>query len=659
MTDANYRYLSQAGRIEVVRRACRNTPALIACRSLPRRFKERAEARYGKLERDPGRFCLAARVTKDLRAERFFAAHTFDEHGTTHLTPRKQAEYTMNASVLNALPGYYSERVMYIRERGNASIRRVWPEVCQTLKDIQGELGCNLPKCPVALKRKMEEYQKEGYRILISGKYQNKNAIKAKSDEQESLMRELAGNGRNMDNETVANLYNLVAERMGWPAVTGATVANYKKRMQETYAKRHGKNMFMNTKSMQVKRSRPSTPLFYWSVDGWDTELLYQSRARDSRGNEITTYHNRPTVVTILDPFNDYIIGYAIGTHEHPALIRQAFRNAFGHVRELFGAYYKPWQIQTDNYGGAELKEFYRQCAHYYTPAAVGNAKAKPVEPFFGRINRKYFRLFANSSGYGIKSRQAIQPSEDYIRQHKKSFPGYQGCVEQIEQVIQLDRTAKRSAFVDKWNAAAETDRLPFEWGDYLALFGEATPMAHKLHGHGITLQLNGEKYVYDSFDPGFREHGHTSFILRYDPADMDRILAVENAGTREKPEEGGSRFTLERKYVQPMALKDRKPGDAEELARVRGYNAGLVEMYAGKLAHSEDTVRELFANNAGRLDDTLTKLVLTDSAGRHKDMRNEISGRRKKEAIPIEAPDGGAGYEVARLEESDFLKDF
>ena len=32
----------------------------------------------------------------------------------------------------------------------------------------------------------------------------------------------------------------------------------------------------------------------------------------------------------------------------------------------------------------------------------------------------------------------------------------------------------------------------------------------------------------------------------------------------------------LEEKYVQPMALADRKPGDAEQLQRVRDFNKEL-----------------------------------------------------------------------------------
>ena len=45
-----------------------------------------------------------------------------------------------------------------------------------------------------------------------------------------------------------------------------------------------------------------------------------------------------------------------------------------------------------------------------------------------------------------------------------------------------------------------------------------------------------------------------------FDPADKTKVMAANG--------DGSLRFLLEEKYIQPMALRDRKEGDAEELAR-------------------------------------------------------------------------------------------
>jgi hypothetical protein len=657
MTIDSYNHLRKKKKIEVINRACYGTPAMIAYHSLPTRFKERVVAKYGDPEQTFSKYMLRDRIIKDLKAEYFYQRYTFDDKGIEHLKPQYQKEYTMNASVLNVLPAFYDERVKFIKTRSHGGTRRVWPEICTDLANIQKEVGCNLPKNPVALKRKMEEYQAGGYEVLVSKKFRNINAKKAKSEDQESLLRELIGSGQNINNESVANLYNLIASRMGWESITGATVGNYKWRMPEAFPGQHGTTEFFNKKAMQIKRSKPTSPLFFWCIDGWDTELLYKDKRTGKNGHSVTTYHNRPTTVVILDPFNNYIIGYAIGDHETPALIRQAMRNAYEHVYELFGAYYKPWQIQTDNYGGKELKSFFEKCTYYYTPARVKNAKAKIVEPFFNWFNNQYLRIFKNSSGYGVKSSKMLQPSDDFINQHKHEFPDRLGCVAQIEEAINKDRKLKHKDYVDRWNKVDKSDHLPFYRSDFLFLFGETT-RPHKLHGHGITLQVDGEKYVYDCFYPEFRTYGHRSFILRYDPANLDNILAIENTGTIESPVEGGACFMLEQKYVQPMALKDRKPGDYEQLQRTNDYNKELVNDYIAKRSRSGEVVRDFFSENAGDLNDTLTKFMITNSLGQHKDVRNEVAGRKSRQALPEATPVTVESFDVV-MNERDFLNDF
>ena len=126
-------------------------------------------------------------------------------------------------------------------------------------------------------------------------------------------------------------------------------------------------------------------------------ELLYQE------GN---TYNNRLVVVIVLDAMNNYPVGYAIGDRENTDLIRQANRNASLHINDLFGSYYQPRQLQSDNYGIKNLTPFYQAMAHLHTPAAVGNAKSKVIEPYFKYLNKTYCQRFPNWSGFNITSKK-------------------------------------------------------------------------------------------------------------------------------------------------------------------------------------------------------------------------------------------------------------
>ncbi|MDB9154222.1 hypothetical protein [Parabacteroides distasonis] len=659
LTEANFKYYKSKRKFRVVNRACYGTPALVAYNSLPDRIKEKVVAKYGDPESDTRKYVLKNMIVRDLVAERFYQKHTLDGSGNEHLRPEIIELYTMNASVLNAVINLAGNCVLCIKSYGKP-FGRIWPEISRDLNDTQEGIGCRLPKNHLSLKRLVERYREGGYAALISGKHGNNNARINKLPEQDALIVELLGDGRNIDYTTASRLYNAVATKMGWKPISPSTMANYSREHPECFAGRHGKKALANEKMMQVKRTAPTCPMYFWCVDGWDTELFFQSHAVDeTTGRSVTTYHNRPTVVAIVDPFNKYIIGYAIGTHESPALIRQAFRNAFEHVHELLGAYFKPWQIQTDNYGRGNLKSFYEACTYYYTPAAVGNAKAKIIEPFFNWFNRKYLRLLPNSSGHGVKSRGRIQATDEWIEAHKRGFPDYAGCRDQLEKMIEFDRNVKRDEYLKQWAKMPQDKRLSFDKEDFLYAFGE-TAAPRKLNSDGVRLQIGGQKFWYDCFDPEFREYGHATFFLRYNPSDMDHVMAIENVGTAKEPKEGTVRFMLERKYEQPMALMDRKEGDVDEWMRVRQFNEGMVDNIILKRKESGEIVRTLFEENADRLRDTLTAHVITDSLGRHKDVRNEVAGRKDKKTIPIlEAEPADEDDFDFVSGEQDFLNEF
>lgn len=647
------------GHIVLARRACYGTPALVEYDSLPTRLKEAVVAKYGDPHKYFSQYSIRDMYVRDLKAFDFFSLYRFD--GNRRLSDEKVVEYTANASVLNLIATIASDRELR-RKSLNRPTRDVWGTISAELNPLQSVLGCNLPENPRRLKHKLEEYQKNGYASLISNKFGNRNRAKVVIEEQRALMTELLSDGRNLENETVKILYNSVATRMGWQEITAATVANYRKQLEDiTYAGRHGATAYRNNKTVQFKRKAPSCPLYFVTVDGWDAELLYQKVERRKKENgkiaNVTTYHNRPTVVILLDPCQKYIVGYAIGTHETSQLIRAAFRNAFQHIRQIFGAYYKPWQLQTDNYGRGNLRPFYEACTDVYTPARAHNAKAKPIEPFFGQFNRKYFRLQPNTSGVGVTSKKSLQPNAERMNQIKKSFPDWDGVCKQIEAAIQTDRKEKIEAYMAAWNALPDTERSPFTYEEYLRLFGETTGFKNSLTGQGVGVTIEEALIWYDTLDPLFRQHSHDTFIIRYDPDDLSHVLATVNVGKGNDLEEGDVAFILEKKYEQPMALRDRRPGDYEEWQRVQEYNEAEEKRIIEARRKARETVDEMFDNNPA-LNDTLAKFTLCDSWGQHKNERNVLAGRASEE-LPQSLPDFEEEYEEVFDPATDVLNQF
>ena len=228
---------------------------------------------------------------------------------------------------------------------------------------------------------------------------------------------------RNLDNEQVAMLYNVVAEKLGWQPITASAIKLWRERYDlETAGGRLGSKEFYNQRSMQNRRSAPTAPLNMWSLDGWDVELYYQ-KTTTKGGKSVTTYNNRLTVVVVLDPFNKYPVGYAIGERECAELITEAMRNAANHTAELFGQRYRAHQIQSDHYAMKAMTPIYSVSGDRVTPARVGNAKAKPIERYFLTLNKTYCQLMPNWSGFGITSNKNLQPNSDALNMLRKSFP--------------------------------------------------------------------------------------------------------------------------------------------------------------------------------------------------------------------------------------------
>ena len=245
-----------------------------------------------------------------------------------------------------------------------------------------------------------------------------------------------------------------------------------------------------------MRRRAPEWPLQYWTLDGWDVELAF----RDKRPGKATTYTNRVTMVVVLDACCKYPIGYAVGLHETPALIREALRVAHRHTESLFGQMMRAQQIQSDNYAIKTLSPLYGVSARLVTPAAVGNAKAKIIEPWFKYFNKKYCQLQTNWTGFGVTSRRELQPNAEALAARRASFPDFDGVCAQVVAMLEQERAELRERYLKAWDAMPTERRLPLSMPDYLTAYGETTGRTNLLRGSGITMQIDGRVYEYGYF---------------------------------------------------------------------------------------------------------------------------------------------------------------
>ena len=615
MTVTNYRNLTNRGDINVVRRGCRGTEALVDYESLPARFKKQVDAKIDVYKAVKEKV-IEQKIEHSAEASAFFDEYMLEDD--RHLPADKRREYYANAIVLDAMRRIISERRAK-RHALSHTASRFWDELADCAQNLdRSRYPHTLPANPRSLERKFKLYEKEGYASLIHKTYikQNKNAGKVVDENQVAAIAMLISDPRNLDNEQVSRIYNTLAAQMQWKTISAATVAVWRDKLDdELYARRHGAVAFRAKKAMQVKRSAPTMPLLYWTVDGWDVELMFQKQ----EGGR-TTYHNRPTVVVVLDACCKYPIGFAIGTHENPELIKEALRNAAKHTEELFGTMYRTAQLQSDHYAIKSLMPVYGGMADKVTPAQVKNAKAKVIEPYFNYLNKKHCQLQPNWSGFGVTSRKELQPNSDFLNKYRHNFPDFAGVCEQIINFI----NAERNKLKDKYVAAFCAEKaIELTYDKYLLLFGATTGNRNLLQGSGLNIMINGVKRSYDCFEPAFRSHASTRWEVRFDPDDLHKVLAINEDETLQ--------YVLEEKYIQPMALAERQDGDNEQLQRVLDFNKAQEKRIAAKLGQYADTTAELF--NSQKQLDTLQKLMIVDDCGQHKNRRNDARLRIEAKA--------------------------
>lgn len=595
-----------------LRRASLNNESLILFSSLSRDWKDIITTKFGNPKKEIKKSWFSQHYKASREAFEFFTAHRYGDIGTEKLDLKLVETYTYNASVLDAVLEVKANRSAYAKALGGVKID-IWDSLSKDVNAFR-EVPHNLPATKDGLRRKATRYKKEGLQSLVSGKLKNSNAKKVSNKEQMALIDELKSKHTNLDNELIASLYNVIADKMNWKPVTAMTISNRnKKKNLVTHAGRKGTKSLKNNVLMQVKRKRPSSPMLYWTMDGWDVELMYQDTKIDAKGHTVTTYHNRLTMVLVLDPHNNYPVGYAIGTHETPQLIKEAVQNAMQHVKQLLGAFYMPYQLQTDNYGIKALRPMYESITKHFTPAEVGNAKAKVIEPYFNTINKKYCKLLNNWSGHNLSSGSDNQPNTEYLQKIKKSFPDRLGAVQQVEAIISQERQAKVAQFVENWGDTAEQHRQIMTLESYLLTFGSDTGVTNKLRGDGLRLTINGQKHWFDSFDINFRHQSHQDWSVRYDVNDLNKVLAVSS--------DGSERYVLEQKHIQPMAIADRVEGDTDQLQRIREFNATAIETIVEERASNAEILEPFLDQPI--LQNTLAKHLLTDSQGQHKNNRN------------------------------------
>ena len=578
--------------------------------------KGKVEKRYGNPYDMVARNPIKAMVVNDRKANEYYMGYRYD-NGLKSLPINRVYQYTRAASWLNMLAKANS-----IRKELRLSNDEFY-EHAEMLINVEKDRGrvegyagmdvlpADFPGSYSRLLAKVKRYQNEGYDMLIDPLFGNKIGAKLgkidtnsvnkegafapeRYEDQMAVIRYCSAQGNNFDAGQVARMANVVFEQKGWKTISRATISKIiSENMHLLTPGRQGKRKYDSSVAMQVKRKGPERPMMYWTEDGWTVELMFQERG--AKGVE----YKRLVAVIVLDAFNKYPIGYAIGERETAELIREANKNALVHVKELLGDNYTPWQVQSDNYQIKNLTPFYQAMTHLHTPAAVGNAKAKIVEPYFMYLNKNYCQLLPNWTGFNLTSAKDNQVNIEKLNKVKNLVPDRAGVVRQIEMIIAGERKKKVDAYMAGWQQAEDMEQMPpvMNLMNWLDVFGEQLgKRTSSITGQGIIKQINNVEYTYDCFDPAFRDLMHLDWTLKGDMRDLSKVLAVS-------PDKQ-IRFVLEQKRELPMDARSHNTEDWAYLGEVRDFNKENVDRITDLYGRDAERVEELVAGLPWETDD-------------------------------------------------------
>ncbi len=178
----NYDILKRRGKIKVVRRACKNTTALVDYRTIPPRFRDKIERKLGGNPFDIVKKKHISQIEIDYQAFEYFSNYRYPDGSP--IPTRKQDNillYSNGACILNALKVELEAHTRTRAAHGQRPlISQFYKNAMKLIKDPQTTHNFPnlLPTNPRTLRDKLEDYIDRGYEALIKNYKGNENALK-------------------------------------------------------------------------------------------------------------------------------------------------------------------------------------------------------------------------------------------------------------------------------------------------------------------------------------------------------------------------------------------------------------------------------------------------------------------------------------------------
>lgn len=579
--------------------------ALIVYNSLPEKYRQRFEARYG----DPVE-CLKQQQMKesikiDDKARSFYELYEYDLNGVqTRLSDKLIDEYSLNASVLNVLIADLNDKTALTKALNNRR-RDLWEIITGSSEKLRTIYGHTLPKNPARLRDKLREYKRpmtyqgttiqRNYMCLISGKIGNCNTIKITESAGAMLVALKCSRTPVFTDQQIFERFNMIEvpkhnaglpdTKEQWKPLKSVKSMrewlNQPKIMRLWYSHTSGElkarqkfNIKLNTELASCRDAR-------WEGDGTKLNLYY--RGDDGKRRSCLVYE-------VIDTYSESLLGYWISDTEDYWQQYNAFRMAVQLTRR------KPYEIVTDNQGGAKTKrmrDFMQAISHIARPTMPNNPQSKTIESVLGRFQQQVLHQHWAFTGQNITARrESGKPNLEFIGENADNLPTLSELKELYPQMREMwngQREMLTTGQILKHPATglprmemyrqSENSMAPEVSSRQMAeSFWLWTDKQSTFSPDGIEIEVKKIKYKYDVFAPDEintidvewrRRNTYCKFWVKFDPNDMSQVKLYS------EDKAGGIRF--ERMASPPVvihrAIQDQKAGEMTIIRNIQEVN--------------------------------------------------------------------------------------
>lgn len=431
MSESCYKLLVYRKKMKVVRKGVgRGITALVSVDSLPDKYKKLVKQKYGSMDVEILRNWFASHWEVDADARSFYSRHRLASGKT--LKSEQQQEYTLNASALQSVIRLMNDVKMKRAVMQNNKIR--WEEMAGAISFFQEEFGHNLPLSVGRFKKKVKDFQENGYESLISRKLGNQNTriVNARI---ENLLLSLAALPNKPWNKDVWGMYNMFVDgdlqicdpetgeifdpadfvdKKGNPIrLSRSTInncLNQPKNQVLIKSKLMSWNAFMHNERPHVHRHAPE---FSFSKISFDDRDLPR-KLKDTK--------QRPKAYYAYDVTSQCVVGFAYNRNKNVDLVVDCFRSMFRLIeRKGWGC---PAQVEVENHLMSQWKDSFLKAGTMFPFVrfcAPLNSQEKYAEPLNGAKKRSIEhknhlgigRFYAKNEKYRAESKKISDEYND------------------------------------------------------------------------------------------------------------------------------------------------------------------------------------------------------------------------------------------------------